>query len=176
MNRISSYSYWGLLVVALMSFIFLIAFKADFYNYKFQPKMGIWGYRWGYFLAILVESARFWFILASSNDKIRNNTSGFRLGILMSLAAVGYDWQVCAQMGTYYDANSMFFTNVFRSVVMVGLAIEIRLSWMLSEETPAAAVEQKTETAAFDISKFSKEVQEAYLLEKLKNLDKTEKK
>ena len=149
-------------------------FKTWYYQDLFSNKFDSYHALFcGGILAFMIEGARFSFMMSSAQDLLNRNNKGLVFGFLGSIGLFIYEMFLCGSLGSFWSVDSSLYSNIFRFVASLGMVIELRLCLMLVEtkEEEIEEEDQKNEDT-IDISKFSKEVQEAYLLDQLSKLKK----
>lgn len=148
MESITSKASFFLLSFAIMSFLILIVFKADYYHAAFQVKfMDAVAWTMGCIIAFFIEGVRFSLMLSSAEDARLKRWFSFTIGTIASLSLLGYELYLCQKVGTYWSVTDTVYINILRFVAVMGMVLELRLCLLMKQHQPEqkADPEQKTE-------------------------------
>lgn len=144
MNEISKQASLFLLVFALLSFVCLVVFKSDYYHSMFLKRFpDSISWTMAICIAVIVEGIRFSFMLSSAEDVRTGNRKGFVIGLIASLALLGYELYICKTVGEYWNPYDYIYVNILRFLAISGMVIELRLCLLISgKEAPKKEIKE----------------------------------
>lgn len=153
MHAITKQASIFLLAFAIMSFLILIVFKADYYHNAFSVRfMDSIAWVMGCTIAFFIEGVRFSLMLSSTEDARLRKWGSFTIGLIGSGALLAYELYLCNKVGIYWSETDTVYINILRFVAVMGMVLELRLCLLMkgseAKEIPANESQQTEKSQA----------------------------